>query len=57
MGKNPRCLFEDKIESFLNKEKESTFGILCEGYHGDALTTTREEILFLNMIFHDWGKE
>lgn len=33
MGKNPRCLFEDKIESFLNKEKESTFGILCEGYH------------------------
>ena len=42
MGKNPRCLLVDKIESFLSKEKETTFGILCEGYHGDALTTTRE---------------
>ena len=42
MGKNPRCLFEDRIESFFSKDKEKIFGILCEGYHGDALTTTRE---------------
>ena len=42
MGNSPRCLFEDKIELFLSKEKEVTFGILCERYHGDALTTTRE---------------
>lgn len=60
MGKNPRCLFEDKIESFLNKEKESTFGILCEGYHGDALTTTREawlkEIEILQRELQPWKK-
>ncbi len=42
MGKSPRCLFDSDIDSFLVKEKESIFGILCERYHGDALTTTRE---------------
>ena len=42
MGKSPRCLFESDIDSFLKKEKEAVFGILCDRYHGDALTTTRE---------------
>ena len=58
MGKNPRCLLEDKIESFISKEKETTFGILCEGYHGDALTTTREawlkEIEILKRELQQW---
>ena len=42
MGKSPRCLYASSIDSFLKREKESVFGILCEEYHGDALTTTRE---------------
>ena len=42
MSKSPRCLYDSDIKSFLNKEKESVLGILCERYHGDALTTTRD---------------
>ena len=42
MYKNPRCLYESNISSFLTKEKEAVFGLLCDHYHGDALTTTRE---------------
>ena len=42
---SPRCLFESDIDSFLQTEKESVFGILCERYHGDALTTTREGLV------------
>ncbi|MCR4764181.1 MAG: DUF2075 domain-containing protein [Lachnospiraceae bacterium] len=42
MIKSPRCLYESDIDSFLGKQKESIFGILCENYHGDAQTTTRE---------------
>lgn len=42
MGSSPRCLFDSDIESFLDKDKDAIFGILCDKYHGDALTTTRE---------------
>ena len=42
MKANPRCLYENAIASFLNPEKQSVLGFLCERYHGDALTTTRE---------------
>ena len=35
-------MFESAIDTFLVKEKESIFGLLCERYHGDAITTTRE---------------
>ncbi len=42
MSKNPRCLFNCDIKTFLEKEKENIFGILCDNYHGDAITTTRE---------------
>lgn len=42
MSKSPRCLYDSDIKSFLNKEKETVLGILCERYHGDALTTTRD---------------
>lgn len=42
MSKSPRCLYDSDIKSFLNKEKETVLGILCESYHGDALTTTRD---------------
>ena len=42
MKKSPRCLFNSDFTSFLNKDIDSIFGALCDNYHGDALTTTRE---------------
>ena len=39
---NPRCLIVSHINSFLTKDIEALFGTLCDNYHGDALTTTRE---------------
>lgn len=39
---NVRCLYENNIGDFLITKRESIFGVLCENYHGDALTTTRE---------------
>ena len=42
MGKSTRCLFDSDIASFLAKDADSIFGILCDNYHGDALTTQRE---------------
>lgn len=42
MGKSPRCLYFDSINTFLSEKREYIFGVLCENYHGDAPTTTRE---------------
>ncbi len=58
MGKSPRCLYNDKLEIFLNKDKDAIFGILCDSYHGDALTSTREawvgEIEILQEALTPW---
>ena len=58
MSKSPRCLYDSYIESFIEKEKESIFGTLCDKYHGDALTTTREawmgEIEILQKELYPW---
>ena len=58
MGKSPRCLFDSSIESFLENRVEAIFGILCDKYHGDALTTTREawkrEIEILQKVLLPW---
>ena len=37
-----RCLYNNKFEKFLNTEDDFVFGQLCDNYHGEALTTTRE---------------
>lgn len=42
MNANPRCLFNSDFASFLHKDSNSIFGALCDNYHGDAPTTTRE---------------
>jgi len=42
MSNNPRCLYNSDFTSFLNSDIGSVFGVLCDNYHGDALTTTRE---------------
>ena len=58
MGNSPRCLFDSDIKTFLEKDKESIFGVLCDKYHGDALTTTREawngEIEILHRVLTSW---
>ena len=42
MSKNPRCLFNCDIKTFLETEKGNIFGILCQNFHGEANTPTRE---------------
>ena len=37
-----RCLYNSNFKNFMNTEDNTIFGILCERYHGEALTTTRE---------------
>ncbi len=58
MNKNPRYLYGNDIKGFLCKEKETIFGKLCNEYHGDALTTTREswikEIEILQNVLVPW---
>ena len=60
MSRSTRCLFDSDIEVFLEKEKDAIFGLLCERYHGDALTTTREawinEIEVLQKALTPWSK-
>lgn len=37
-----RCLYNSSFEKFINADDNSIFCALCDNYHGDALTTTRE---------------
>ena len=37
-----RCLYNSSFAEFINTSENSIFGALCERYHGEALTTTRE---------------
>ena len=39
---NPRCLYESSFDEFLNESEMEILGTLCDHYHGDARTTTRE---------------
>ena len=42
MSKSPRCLYDNEISAFIEADSNSVFGLLCDSYHGDALTTTRD---------------
>ncbi len=42
MNKSPRCLYHSSLADFAIADETAIFGILCDNYHGDALTTTRE---------------
>lgn len=37
-----RCLYNSSFTDFLNTDDNTIFGVLCNRYHGEALTTTRE---------------
>lgn len=42
---NNRCLYNSNFNKFNSEDSKRIFGILCEKYHGEALTTTRESWL------------
>lgn len=42
MNNNPRCLYNNSFTGFLKETESSVLGLLCDNYHGDAQTTTRE---------------
>ena len=42
MIQNPRCLYHNNFEQFKIENDNAIFGALCDNYHGDALTTTRD---------------
>ena len=37
-----RCLYHSSFQNFMKADNNSIFGTLCENYHGEAITTTRE---------------
>ena len=42
MKKSPRCLYQNSVASFVSEDENAIFGVLCDQYHGEALTTTRD---------------
>ena len=58
MSRSVRCLYNDNLDTFLMANKNSIFGVLCDRYHGDALTTSREawmgEIEILQTELLEW---
>ena len=42
MIQSTRCLYNNRIRDFINEDNTSVFAVLCDNYHGEALTTTRE---------------
>ncbi len=39
---NPRCLYDNNFIDFIRENETSILGKLCDRYHGDAKTTTRD---------------
>ncbi len=37
-----RCLYNASFSDFIKTDNRTILGVLCENYHGEALTTTRE---------------
>ena len=42
MNENPRCLYHNNFDGFLNDTKAVVLEALFENYHGDTRTTTRD---------------
>ena len=61
MNKSSRCLYNSNLAAFAAADKNSIFGILCDQYHGDALTATREawwaEIAILKRVLAPYQNE
>ena len=56
-----RCLHNSNFEEFLSLKASAIFGELCEKYHGEALTTTREawmeEISIMKNVLSQYGEK
>ena len=56
-----RCLYNSIFEEFLSLKASAIFGELCEKYHGEALTTTREawmeEISIMKNVLSQYGEK
>lgn len=56
-----RCLYNNNFSDFINTDGSSILGTLCDKYHGDALTTTREawktEITIMKDVLSDYSNE
>ena len=58
---NPRCLYDNNFIGFIQEDETSILGKLCDRYHGDAKTTTRDawkgEITVMqDTLFHLYDK-
>ena len=58
MNKSSRCLYNGSFEEFLNETEESILGTICQNYHGDIGTTSRnawvEEISIMKNIISEF---
>ena len=61
MRKSTRCLYNSSIKEFNAKEDISIFGKLCENYHGETLTTTKDawkaEISIMKRVLSPYKNE
>lgn len=56
-----RCLYTNSFEEFVKADGSSVLGLLCERYHGEALTTTIEawkaEISIMKDVLSNYSNE
>lgn len=56
-----RCLYSASFKEFFNMDSNTIFGALCDKYHGEALTTTREawkeEISIMKDILSNYSNQ
>ena len=61
MRKSTRCLYNSSIKEFNAEEDISIFGKLCENYHGETLTTTKDawkaEISIMKRVLFPYANE
>ena len=59
MINSARCLYNKSFEDFIIEDSNVIFGILCDNYHGDAVTSQREawkeEIIILKNLVSKLG--
>ena len=61
MKKSTRCLYSSNLTQFRAEEDISVFGKLCENYHGETLTTTKDawkaEISIMKRVLFPYANE
>ncbi len=54
-----RCLYNSSFAELVSADENSIFGALCDNYHGEALTTTREawkaEVSIMKEVLADYA--